>query len=396
LFENFAAAAGDPILSLQDTYAQDERCDKVNLGIGLYHDEMGRIPELESVRRARRLVQERELPCVYQPMAGAVNYRRAIQTLLFGEEHPKVLSGHVATIQTVGGSGALKVGSDLLKEHFPDSGVWISDPSWDNHVAIFEGSGHRVQRYPYFDPVTRGVAFSAMSACLRALPPRSIVLLHPCCHNPTGADPDREEWNEIVEIIGARQLIPFLDMAYQGYADGVDEDCYLVRKLAEAGVSFLVSNSFSKTFSLYGERCGGLSVVCGSADEASRVLGQMERAVRRNYSSPPAYGGQIVATVLLDPELQMLWRSEVDAMRERIKSMRCALRDVLHEHRPDTDFDYLLKQRGMFSYTGLSADRVRALRTRFGIYLVETGRLCLAGLNSGNVQRVGKALAENL
>lgn len=394
MFEKFSASAGDPILSLQQTYAQDERQDKVNLSIGLYYDEMGSVPQLLAVQRAQAVVRERVGPCLYQPMAGDANYRRAIQALLFGDEHSKVAAGHVATIQTIGGSGALRIGSDLLKQHFPDSQVWVSDPSWDNHAAIFEGSGFAVKRYPYFDIETHGVNFAAMSACLRTLPARTIVLLHPCCHNPTGADLVRTEWDEIIEIVISRKLIPFMDIAYQGLGEGVDEDCYAMRAMADAGISFLISNSFSKTFSLYGERCGGLSIVCQNADEAIRVLGQMELTVRRNYSSPPVHGSQLVATVLLDPELKSLWLSEVGTMRDRIKDMRKALHDVLHSERPDLDFNYLLAQRGMFSYTGLSVDRVRDLRTRSGIYLIDSGRLCLAGLNTGNVQRVGHALAQ--
>jgi aromatic-amino-acid transaminase len=394
LFEKFTAYAGDPILSLQQTYAQDERPEKVNLSIGLYYDDAGRIPHLRAVQLAQAVVRKEEGPCVYQPMAGAANYRRAVQALLFGEAHPKVAAGHVATIQTIGGSGALKVGSDLLKQHFSDSQVWISDPSWDNHAAIFEGSGFTVKRYPYFDIETRGVDFAAMSACLRTLPARTIVLFHPCCHNPTGADLTRAQWDEIIEMIRSRDLIPFLDIAYQGLGEGVDEDCYAIRAMTDAGISFLISNSFSKTFSLYGERCGGLSVVCQNANEAARVLGQMELTVRRNYSSPPTNGGQLVAAVLLDPYRKSIWLSEVSTMRERINLMRQELHDVLRSERPDADFGYLLTQRGMFSYTGLSIDRVRDLRTRSGIYLVDSGRLCLAGLNAGNVQRVGHALAQ--
>jgi aromatic-amino-acid transaminase len=392
LFSKFAAFAGDPILSLQQTYAQDERKDKVNLSIGIYHDEAGHIPQLESVQHARALLQTSDTPCVYQPMAGAANYRRAVQSLLFGVDHPKVTSGHVATIQTVGGSGALKVGSDLLRRHFPDSEVWISNPTWDNHVAIFEGSGFLVRRYPYFDPETHGMNFEGMSACLRALTPGTIVLLHACCHNPTGADVTNTQWDEIISIVVSRKLIPFFDIAYQGFGIGVDEDCYAICTMADAEVSFLVSSSFSKTFSLYGERCGALSIVCRNADEASRALGQAELTVRRNYSSPPTHGGQLVATVLLDAELRALWIREVNAMRDRIAAMRHALHDALRVLQPTANFRYLLVQRGMFAYTGLSADQVRALRRNFGIYLLDSGRLCIAGLNTGNVQRVASAL----
>jgi aromatic-amino-acid transaminase len=393
LFSKFAAYAGDPILSLQQTYAQDERKDKVNLSIGIYHDEAGRIPRLDSVQRAQALLQTSDAPCVYQPMAGAANYRRAVQSLLFGAGHPKMTAGDVATIQTVGGSGALKVGSDLLRRHFPDSEVWISNPTWDNHAAIFEGSGFLVRRYPYFDPETHGVNFEGMTACLCALTPGTIVLLHACCHNPTGADLTNTQWDEITSIVVSRKLIPFFDLAYQGFGIGMDEDCYAIRTMADAEVSFLVSSSFSKTFSLYGERCGALSIVCRNADEASRALGQAELTVRRNYSSPPTHGGQLVATVLLNDELRALWIREVNAMRERIAAMRHALHDAMRVLQPAADFHYLLVQRGMFAYTGLSAEHVRALRTNSGIYLVDSGRLCIAGLNTSNLQRVASALA---
>lgn len=396
MFEHFPASGGDPILSLQEVYGRDQRPDKVNLSIGLYYDDAGHVPNLSSVRDAQNRVFSQYTATRYQAMAGAPNYRQAVQALLFGEDHRAVVSGSIATIQTIGGSGALKVGADLLKLHFPLSEVWISDPTWDNHVAIFEGAGFKVCRYPYFDPATHGVDFAAMAACLDALPPRSIVLLHPCCHNPTGADLATAEWERVIEIVRARELIPFLDIAYQGYGEGVAEDGYAIRALADAGIPCLVANSFSKTFSLYGERCGGLSIVCKDAEEAARVLGQAERVVRRNYSSPPTFGGQVVAAVLLDPVLQALWAAEVAGMRERIVTMRRALRDMLVAHRPDLNFDYLLKQRGMFSYTGLTAEVVAELRVRAGIYLVETGRLCLTGLNTGNVERVAREIASVL
>lgn len=394
MFKHFSPAGGDPILSLQEVYAKDARPDKVNLSIGLYYDETGRIPELASVKVARRRVESNYRTSGYLPMAGPTNYRQAVQTLLFGIRHPVVTEGHVATIQTIGGSGALKIGADLLRAHFPASKVWISNPSWDNHAAIFEGAGFEVKRYPYFNPDTRSVDFTAMTKCLQFLPTGTIVLFHPCCHNPTGADLQTSEWDQVIEIVKERKLIPFLDIAYQGYGEGVHEDSYFMRALADAHLSFLVSNSFSKTFSLYGERCGGLSIVCSDADEASRALGQMERVVRRSYSSPPIYGGQIIATVLLDSELQSLWVSEVAAMRERIIAMRRMLRDTLTTLRPGRDFDYLLKQRGMFSYTGLTRESVTDLRTRAGIYLVETGRLCLTGLNAANVQRIASEIAK--
>ena len=299
----------------------------------------------------------------------------------------------MATIQTLGGSGALKVGADFLKRYFPDSGVWVSDPTWENHIAIFEGAGFKVGTYPWFDSETNGVRYDALLETLNTLPARSIVLLHPCCHNPTGADLTNEQWDGVVEVLKARDLIPFLDIAYQGFGAGMEEDAYAIRAIADAGLPALVSNSFSKIFSLYGERVGGLSIICEDNETALRVLGQLKATVRRNYSSPPNFGAQIVAAVLGDAELKAMWLAEVEGMRTRILDMRQALVNVLKEEMPNGNFDYLLKQRGMFSYTGLSAEQVDRLRDEFGVYLIASGRMCAAGLNSRNVQRVAKAFA---
>ncbi len=294
MFQNVDAYAGDPILSLMEAFQQDPRADKVNLSIGLYYNEQAIIPQLEAVRQAAdRLQSQQQKASLYLPMEGLAPYRRAVQTLLFGDKHPALRAGRIATIQTLGGSGVLKVGADFLKRYFPDSAVWVSDPTWENHVAIFAGAGFEVHTYPWFDSATRGVNFPAMLAALQQLPPRSIVLLHPCCHNPTGADLTREQWDRVIEVLIGRELIPFLDIAYQGFGRGLDEDAYAIRAIASAGLTALVSNSFSKIFSLYGERVGGLSVVCDNADIAGRVLGQLKATVRRNYSSPPGFGAQV-------------------------------------------------------------------------------------------------------
>ena len=394
MFQNVDAYAGDPILSLMEAFQQDPRADKVNLSIGLYYNEQAIIPQLEAVRQAAdRLQSQLQKASLYLPMEGLAPYRRAVQTLLFGEHHPALRAGRIATIQTLGGSGALKVGADFLKRYFPDSAVWVSDPTWENHVAIFAGAGFEVHTYPWFDRATRGVNFPAMLAALQQLPPRSIVLLHPCCHNPTGADLTREQWDRVIEVLIGRELIPFLDIAYQGFGRGLDEDAYAIRAIASAGLTALVSNSFSKIFSLYGERVGGLSVVCDNADIAGRVLGQLKATVRRNYSSPPSFGAQVVATVLNDAGLKATWQAEVDAMRAHILTMRQALVDALQQVAPGSKVDYLLKQRGMFSYTGFSAAQVDRLRDEFGVYLIASGRMCVAGLNSRNVQQVAKAFA---
>ncbi|QAU34469.1 amino acid aminotransferase [Janthinobacterium sp. 17J80-10] len=394
MFEHFPRYPGDPIFSLVDRFRQDPRPEKVNLTIGLYYDDAGNVPKLESVHIAEQALQADTQACIYQPMAGAANYRQAVQEVLFGATHPKVAARHIATAQTIGGSGALKLGSDLLKQYFPESQVWVSDPSWDNHAAIFSGSGFAVNRYPYFDAATSGVNFAGMTACLKQLPARSIVLLHPCCHNPTGVDLTPAQWDDVVRICVARELIPFCDIAYQGLGQGMDEDAYAIRAMADAGLSFFVSNSFSKTFSLYGERCGALSIVCKDAEEAERVLGQMEFTVRRSYSSPPTHGGQIVARVLLDPKLNAMWRAEVEAMRARILLMRQQLHDQVRTLRPDAQCGFLLSQRGMFSYSQLFATHAQALRERFGIYLLDSGRVCITGLTTGNVQRVAAALVQ--
>ena len=394
MFQNVDAYAGDPILSLMEAFHQDNRSDKVNLSIGLYYNEQAIIPRLKAVQQAEeRLQSQPQSASLYLPMEGFAPYRSAVQTLLFGELHPALRAGRIATIQTLGGSGALKVGADFLKSYFPDSEVWVSDPTWENHIAIFAGAGFTVHSYPYFDNASRGVDFAALLDTLRTLPPRSIVLLHPCCHNPTGADLTRNQWDQVIEVLIARELIPFLDIAYQGFGAGLDDDAYAIRAIASAGLPALVSNSFSKIFSLYGERVGGLSVVCEDADAAARVLGQLKATVRRNYSSPPNFGAQVVSLVLNDPQLNVLWRAEVEAMRTRISEMRHALVAALKTALPQQDFSFLLSQRGMFSYTGFSPEQVEKLREIFGVYLIASGRVCMAGLNHHNIARVAQAFA---
>lgn len=394
MFQKVDAYAGDPILSLMERFKEDPRSDKVNLSIGLYYNEDGIIPQLKAVAEAEaRLNAVPHGASLYLPMEGLNAYRNTIAPLLFGADHAVLAQKRVATIQTLGGSGALKVGADFLKKYFPDSGVWVSDPTWENHVAIFEGAGFKVATYPWFDSETNGVRVEALLEKLNTLPERSIVLLHPCCHNPTGADLTNAQWDAVIEVLKARNLIPFLDIAYQGFGAGMEDDAYAIRAVASAGLPALVSNSFSKIFSLYGERVGGLSVVCEDAEAAGRVLGQLKATVRRIYSSPPNFGAQVVATVLGDEKLKASWLAEVEAMRKRILSMRQELVNVLKEAVPGHNFDYLLKQRGMFSYTGLSAAQVDRLREEFGVYLIASGRMCVAGLNASNVQRVAQAFA---
>jgi aromatic-amino-acid transaminase len=393
MFTHLEPYAGDPILSLNEAFQADPRTDKVNLSIGIYFDDAGRIPVLDCVRDAEAQMLVDNAPKPYLPMEGSAAMRREVQKLLFGADHPALREGRIATLQTVGSSGGLKVGADFLKRWLPDSGVWVSDPSWDNHRAMFEGAGVAVGTYPYYDAQTGGLRFDGMCDALRALPPKSVVLLHACCHNPTGVDLSREQWQALVPIVREGQLLPYLDIAYQGYGDGIEDDAYAIRLFADAGLSFFVANSFSKSMSVYGERAGALSVVCGSAAEAELVLGQMKATVRRNYSSPAIHAAGIVARVLGDPALRSAWEADVAAMRERILAMRRGLHAVLSARLPGRDFGYFLSQRGMFSYTGLSAGQVDRLREDHGVYLVRSGRMCVAGLNSGNVERTAQAMA---
>lgn len=394
MFAHVESYAGDPILSLMETFGKDPRTDKVNLSIGLYYDAVGHIPRLDTAVRAQHEIDAGEQSaCVYLPMEGLAPYRKAVQSLLFGEGHALLAAGRVATIQTVGGSGALKVGADFLKYAYPNSQVWVSDPTWENHIALFAGAGFKVNSYPYFDKRTGGVDFDAMLATLRGLPTHSIVLLHPCCHNPTGADLTPAQWDQVVEVVKGNELIAFLDIAYQGFGKGMEQDAYAIRAMAQSGAATVVSNSFSKIFSLYGERVGGLSIVCENAELADRVLGQLKATVRRNYSSPPVHGAQIVARVLNSPALRQDWLAEVEAMRLRIIEMRQRLVSVLANKVPQRDFSFILEQNGMFSYTGLTGEQVDELRDKYGVYLVRSGRMCLAGLNESNVDKVADAIA---
>ena len=393
MFEHIPPFAGDPILSLNEDFQKDPRPNKINLSIGIYFDDAGRIPVMDSVRRAEGVVVAKGGPKPYLPIEGAANFRSAVQRLLFGADHEAITSGRIATIQSVGSSGGLKVGADFIATHFKGSQVWVSDPTWDNHRSMFEGAGLTVNTYPYYDAATGGLKFEAMLATLRGLPAKSIVLLHACCHNPTGVDLTRAQWDQLIPVLRDGGLIPYLDLAYQGFGDGIVEDGYAVRALASAGVSFFIANSFSKSMSVYGERCGALSVVCPTAVEAALVLGQMKFTVRRNYSSPPIHGGQLVATVLTEPELRLSWEAELGAMRERILAMRVKLHGVLAAKLPSRNVDYFLTQRGMFSYTGMTTAQVDTLREVHGVYMLRSGRICVAGLNSGNVEATGVAMA---
>ena len=385
--------AGDPILSLNEAFQKDSRSDKVNLSIGIYFDDAGRIPVLNCVRQAEARLLAESGAKSYLPIEGSAAMRQAVQGLLFGTAHEALANGRVATLQAVGSSGGLKVAADFMHRWLPGSEAWVSDPTWDNHRAMFEGAGLRVHTYPYYDAVTGGLKFDAMLQALRGLPGGSLVLLHACCHNPTGVDLTQAQWLTLIPVLQERGLLPFLDLAYQGYGEGIDADAWAVRTLASSGLRFWVANSFSKSMSLYGERAGALSLVCTSAAEAELVLGQLKATVRRNYSSPALHAAGIVSLVLGDATLRASWQADVAAMRERIMAMRRSLHAVLSAKRPERDFGYFLSQRGMFSYTGLSAAQVDRLRDEFGVYLVRSGRMCVAGLNTGNVERTATAMA---
>ncbi|WP_144151506.1 amino acid aminotransferase [Paraburkholderia sp. BCC1885] len=394
MFEHVPAYPGDPILSLNEDFQLDPRANKVNLSIGIYFDADGKLPMMDAVRKAEAALLEMRAPRPYLPMAGLADYRDAAQALIFGAGSEVRKANRVATLQTVGGSGALKVGADFLKRYFPASQVWISDPSWENHRVVFEGAGHTVNTYPYYDEQTGGLRFDEMLAAIDRLPAKSVVLLHACCHNPTGVDLSLAQWAALAPVLQRRELIAFVDMAYQGFGAGLTEDAACVGLLAEAGVALIVASSFSKNFSLYGERCGTLSVVCVSADEAGRVQGQLMSVIRANYSNPPTHGAKLVAGVLRDPTLQRQWEAELSVMRERILSMRHAMHAGLAGRVDEVLRARYLAQHGMFTYTGLTERQVETLRNDHGVYLLRSGRMCVAGLNEHNVSYVVSAIAE--
>ena len=392
-FSAVPMAARDPILGLNEAFAADARPNKVNLGVGVYCDDTGKIPLLAAIRQAEAHMTAAGAARGYLPIDGIAQYNKAVQSMLFGPASPLVTEQRVATVQALGGTGALKVGADLLKRFVPDAKVVISDPSWENHRALFESAGFVVETYPYYDPESHGVRFDAMLATLKALPARTIVVLHACCHNPTGVDLTDGQWERVVEACKSADLVPFLDIAYQGFGDGIDADASAVRRFAHAGIDFLVSSSFSKSFSLYGERVGALSFVAQDKDEAARVLSQLKRVVRTNYSNPPIHGGSMVAAVLSSPELRAMWEQELAGMRDRIRAMRIGLVERLAARGVKRDFGFVAKQRGMFSYSGLTSAQVDRLRDEYGIYAVSTGRICLAALNSRNIDAVADAIA---
>ena len=387
-------APRDPILGVTEGFNADPNPKKVNLGVGVYYDDNGKLPLLECVRQAERQLADASPPRGYLPIDGIPEYDRAVQALVLGTDSPAREDKRVVTIQALGGTGGLKVGADFLRRIAPNAEVWISQPSWENHRALFENAGFVVKNYPYYDAATHGLDFPGMRDALKAAPAGTIVVLHACCHNPTGVDLSEAQWGEVIETVRGRGLIPFLDIAYQGFGDGLEPDAGPVRKFVAAGAPVFISNSFSKSFSLYGERIGALSVVADSSDEAARALSQLKRLVRTNYSNPPTHGGKIVATVLNSAELRALWEQELGQMRVRIRTMRVKLTASVQSRVPGMDFSFVEKQRGMFSYTGLSKDAVTRLRDEFSIYAIDTGRICVAALNSNNIDYVADAIAK--
>lgn len=395
MFQHVDTYAGDPILSLMEEFGKDQRSHKVNLSIGLYYNEDNIVPQLNAVKAAYKNIEaSNDQVKLYLPMDGLKSYNQATQALVLGQQSQARRDGRAVTIQTLGGSGALKVGADFLKKYFPESDVWVSQPTWENHIAIFNGAGLHTHFYPYFDAATNGVNVPAMLEKLSQLPAKSIVLLHPCCHNPTGADLTTAEWDQVIEALQKQDLIPFLDIAYQGFGQGLEQDAYAIRALDQAGMNFIVSNSFSKIFSLYGERIGGLTFVCDDQATAQKVLGQLKATVRRIYSSPATTGALLVDNVLNNADLTAQWQAELTEMRERIIKMRQILNEKLSQALPERDFSYLVKQQGMFSYTGLTAEQVDILKDQYAIYLVRSGRMCAAGLNLSNIDYVAESIAE--
>jgi aromatic-amino-acid transaminase len=393
LFAAVEMAPRDPILGLNEQFNADSNPNKVNLGVGVYYDENGKLPLLQCVLAAEKQMMEAPKARGYLPIDGIAAYDSAVQSLVFGADSEPVKGKRVATIQALGGTGGLKVGADFLKKVRPGAKVLISDPSWENHRALFTQAGFTVETYPYYDAARRGIDFDGMLTALNAAPEGTIAVLHACCHNPTGYDLDPAQWDRVIAAVKQRKLVPFLDMAYQGFGQGIREDGAVIQKWVAAGMDFFVSTSFSKSFSLYGERVGALSVLCADADEAARVLSQLKILIRTNYSNPPTHGAQVVATVLNTPALRAQWEQELAGMRTRIKKMRHALVDKLKAAGVKQDFGFIVDQVGMFSYSGLGKEQMQRLRSEFGVYGVDSGRICVAALNDGNIDYVAKSIA---
>jgi aromatic-amino-acid transaminase len=394
LFSAVEMAPRDPILGLNEQFNADTNPNKVNLGVGVYYDDNGKLPLLKCVQEAEKQMAAAPKARGYLPIDGIAAYDSAVKGLVFGADSDMVKSGRVATVQGIGGTGGLKIGADFLKKVSPNAKVLISDPSWENHRALFAQAGFVVESYPYYDAEKRGVNFEGMLAALKAAAPGTIVVLHACCHNPTGYDISASDWDQVIAVVKANNLTPFLDMAYQGFGYGIAEDGAVIGKFVAAGLNFFVSTSFSKSFSLYGERVGALSVACASKEECDRVLSQLKIMIRTNYSNPPTHGGTVCAMVLNTPDLRKLWEEELAEMRVRIKAMRSAFVEKLKAAGVKQDMSFITTQIGMFSYSGLSKDQMVRLRNEFGVYGTDTGRMCVAALNSKNIDHVCASIAK--
>lgn len=394
LFSAVEMAPRDPILGLTEQFVADTNPKKVNLGVGVYYDDNGKLPLLECVQKAEEKMMAAHAARGYLPIDGIAAYDAAVKALVFGADSEPVKAGRVATVQALGGTGGLRVGADFLKKLNPSAKVLISDPSWENHRALFTQAGFQVETYPYYDAAKRGINFDGMLTALSTAPAGTVVVLHACCHNPTGYDLTSAQWDQVVAAVKAQKLVPFLDMAYQGFGQGIAEDGLAVTKFLTSGQNFFVSTSFSKSLSLYGERVGALSVLCQDKEECSRVLSQLKIVIRTNYSNPPTHGGQVAATILNTPELRALWEKELAGMRSRIKEMRSALVEKLKQKGVKGDFSFITQQVGMFSYSGLSKDQMVRLRSEFGVYGIESGRICVAALNSKNIDYVAESIAK--
>lgn len=395
-FAHIEQAPPDPIIGLTEAFNNDSNPAKVNLGVGVYQDATGKVPVLKVVRAAEARYYEQEATKSYLPIDGLAVYNKEVQKLLFGADSQVLAEGRAVTVQGLGGTGSLKIGADFIKRFLPEAQIWISNPSWENHQMLFESAGFKVNSYPYYDPETHGLNFNGMLETLKTLPVQSVVVLHACCHNPTGVDLSNEQWALVIDVIKERNLVPFLDFAYQGFGESLEADAFAVRAFAESGLQCLIASSFSKSFGLYRERVGALTVLTASSEESKRVLSQVKRVIRTNFSNPPSHGAQVVAMVLSDPTLRAQWEAELTEMRERIQQMRGKFVAMLREKGIEQDFSFIQQQRGMFSYSGLNPEQVKTLREKNSLYIVGSGRICLAAMNNNNIGGICEAIADVL
>jgi aspartate/tyrosine/aromatic aminotransferase len=393
MLDKLEMAPPDPILGLTEAFKKDPNPKKINLGVGVYKDTKGDTPKIESVRKAEERILASEKSKNYLAITGIPEYGDAVLKLVLGEGHEAIAAGRAVSAQTPGGTGALRVAGDFLATLYPGTSIWLSDPTWENHVNIFQAAGLTVKRYPYYDADARGIAFDKMIAALKEVPQGDVVLLHGCCHNPTGADPTPAQWKEIADVAEARKWMPFVDFAYQGLGDGLDADAVGVRELCRPGMEMLVASSFSKNFGLYNERVGALSVVAASKDAAQKAFSHVKRSIRFNYSNPPSHGASTVVVILNDPALRAQWDDEVKEMRDRINTMRRLFVETLKAKGVERDFSFIERQKGMFSFSGLTPEQVERLRDEFAIYVVRSGRINVAGMTESNMDQLCEAIA---